>query len=68
MRLDHKGDEMKPLSDQDHYEILEGSRDATREEIERSFRMAEAIYAEDDVPDELKRASRRQFGAEGGSA
>jgi flagellar biosynthesis protein FlhG len=40
---------MKPLSDQDHYEILEVSRDATREEIERSFRMAEAIYADDSL-------------------
>jgi curved DNA-binding protein CbpA len=38
---------MKPFSDQDHYEILEVSRDATREEIERSFRMAESIYADD---------------------
>jgi len=40
---------MKPLSDQDHYEILEVSRDATREEIERSFRMAEAIYSDDSL-------------------
>lgn len=40
---------MKPLSDQDHYEILEVSRDASREEIERSFRMAEAIYADDSL-------------------
>ena len=40
---------MKPLSDQDHYEILEISRDATREEIERSFRMAEATYADESL-------------------
>jgi flagellar biosynthesis protein FlhG len=40
---------MKPFSDQDHYEILEVSRDATREEIERSFRMAEATYADESL-------------------
>jgi curved DNA-binding protein CbpA len=40
---------MKPLSDQDHYEILEVSRDATRAEIERSFRMAEATYADESL-------------------
>jgi curved DNA-binding protein CbpA len=40
---------MKPFSDQDHYEILEVSRDATREEIERSFRMAESTYADDSL-------------------
>jgi len=40
---------MKPLSDLDHYEILELSRDATREEIERSFRMAEATYADESL-------------------
>jgi flagellar biosynthesis protein FlhG len=40
---------MKPLSDQDHYEILEVSRDASREEIERSFRVAEATYSEESL-------------------
>lgn len=40
---------MKPFSDQDHYEILEISRDATLEEIERSFRMAQATYADDSL-------------------
>ena len=40
---------MKPFSEQDHYEILEVSRDATLEEIERSFRMAEATYADDSL-------------------
>jgi curved DNA-binding protein CbpA len=40
---------MKPFSDQDHYEILEVSRDASLEEIERSFRMAEATYDDDSL-------------------
>jgi flagellar biosynthesis protein FlhG len=40
---------MKPFSEQDHYEILEVSHDATLEEIERSFRMAEATYADDSL-------------------
>jgi curved DNA-binding protein CbpA len=40
---------MKPLSDHDHYEILEVSRDAAPEEIERAFRMAEATYADDSL-------------------
>ena len=40
---------MKSLSEQDHYEILEISRDATREEIERSFRMAQSTYADDSL-------------------
>jgi curved DNA-binding protein CbpA len=40
---------MKPLSEQDHYEILEVSPDATSEEIERSFRMAQSTYADDSL-------------------
>lgn len=40
---------MKPISEQDHYEILEISRDATGEEIERSFRMAQSTYADDSL-------------------
>jgi len=40
---------VKPISEQDHYEILEISRDATSEEIERSFRMAQSTYAEDSL-------------------
>lgn len=40
---------MKPFSEQDHYEILEISRDATHEEIERAFRVAEAIYADESL-------------------
>jgi flagellar biosynthesis protein FlhG len=40
---------MKPFSEQDHYEVLEISRDATLEEIERAFRVAEAIYADESL-------------------
>ena len=40
---------MKPLSEQDHYEILEISRDATGEEVERSFRLARSTYADDSL-------------------
>jgi len=40
---------MKSLSEQDHYEILEVSRDATAEEVERSFRMAQSTYADDSL-------------------
>ena len=40
---------MKPLSEQDHYQILEISRDASAEEIERSFRMAQATWADDSL-------------------
>lgn len=40
---------MKPFSEQDHYEILEVSRDATNEEIERAFRVAEATYADESL-------------------
>jgi hypothetical protein len=32
---------------QDHYELLELERDATREEVERAYRMARATWAED---------------------
>ena len=34
------------LPDQDHYELLELARDATREEVERAYRMARATWAE----------------------
>jgi len=37
---------MKRFSEQNHYEILEIPRSATAAEIERAFRMAEAIYSE----------------------
>lgn len=32
---------------QDHYELLELDRDATREEVERAYRLARATWAED---------------------
>jgi flagellar biosynthesis protein FlhG len=35
---------MKPISEQDHFEILEVAPDATREEIERAYRLVRATY------------------------
>lgn len=40
---------MKPLSDQDHYEALEISRDAVPEAVERAYRLARATYGEDSL-------------------
>ena len=40
---------MKPLFEQDHYEILEVRRGAAPEEIERAYRLALATYAEDSL-------------------
>jgi flagellar biosynthesis protein FlhG len=40
---------MKPVSEQDHYEILEVSPDAPREEIERAYRLARATYDDDSL-------------------
>ena len=40
---------MKPISEQNHYEILEIQRDASPEEAERAYRMARATYAEDSL-------------------
>jgi curved DNA-binding protein CbpA len=40
---------MKPLSEQDHFEILEVPRDASQQEIERAYRVAQATYAEDSL-------------------
>ena len=40
---------MKPLLEQDHYEILEVRRGAAPEEIERAYRLALATYAEDSL-------------------
>jgi curved DNA-binding protein CbpA len=40
---------MKPLSEQDHFEILEVPRDASRQEIERAYRLAQATYADDSL-------------------
>ena len=37
---------MKPLSELDHYEVLEIARDASTEEIERAYHMARSTYAE----------------------
>ncbi|MEN8161882.1 MAG: helix-turn-helix domain-containing protein [Myxococcota bacterium] len=37
---------MSGLPDQDHYELLELARDATREEVERAYRMACATWVE----------------------
>lgn len=53
---------MKPLSDQDHYEVLEVPRGATLEEIERAYRVAQATYAEDSM------ALYSVFGGEDASA
>ena len=40
---------MKPLSEQDHYDILEVPRGAGFQAIERGYRMARATYAEDSL-------------------
>jgi flagellar biosynthesis protein FlhG len=40
---------VKPLLEQDHYEILEVRRGAALEEIERAYRLALATYAEDSL-------------------
>ena len=40
---------MKPLSEQDHYEVLELSRDAVREGVERAYRLARSTYADDSL-------------------
>ena len=40
---------MKPLSEQDHYEILEIPRGAPQREIERAYQLAQATYAEDSL-------------------
>ena len=37
---------MKPLDEQDHYEVLEVSEDATLDDIERAYRMVRATYGE----------------------
>jgi flagellar biosynthesis protein FlhG len=37
---------MKPLSELDHYEVLEVDRGASAEEIERAYHVARSIYAE----------------------
>jgi flagellar biosynthesis protein FlhG len=40
---------VKALAEQDHYEILEVTRDADPAEIERAYRMAQAAYANDSL-------------------
>ena len=40
---------MKPLDEQDHYEVLEIARSARLEEVERAFHIARATYAEDSL-------------------
>jgi flagellar biosynthesis protein FlhG len=40
---------MKPISDQDHYEVLEISHEASAEEIERAYRLARATYADESL-------------------
>ena len=40
---------MKPLFEQNHYEILETHPAATREEIERAYRLALATYTDDSL-------------------
>ncbi len=37
---------MKPLSEQDHYEVLDVSRDVPHDGIERAYRLARATYGE----------------------
>jgi curved DNA-binding protein CbpA len=41
--------DLKPLSDQNHYEILEAHSSATREEIERAYRLVLATYTDDSL-------------------
>ena len=40
---------MKPPGEQDHYEALDVSPSATREEIERAYHLAKATYADDSL-------------------
>jgi len=40
---------LKPLSDQNHYEILETHLAATRDEVERAYRLALATYSDDSL-------------------
>lgn len=40
---------MRPLAEQDHYEVLEVPRDASFEDVERAYRVAQVTYAEGSV-------------------
>jgi flagellar biosynthesis protein FlhG len=56
---------MREIPEQDHYELLELPRDATREEVERAYRMASATWAEGglagySVADDAQLASLRE--------
>lgn len=39
----------KPISDMDYYEVLEISREASTQEVERAYQMARATYGEDSL-------------------
>jgi flagellar biosynthesis protein FlhG len=67
---------VKSVSEQDHFEILEIAPDASREEVERAYRLARATYADDslagysvfgegDAQDESRRAYVESLRAEG---
>ena len=56
---------MREIPEQDHYELLELARDATREEVERAYRMACSTWAEHglaaySVADDSQLASLRE--------
>lgn len=56
---------MREIPEQDHYELLELPRDATREDVERAYRMASVTWAEDglaaySVADDAQLASLRE--------
>ncbi len=40
---------MKPLSDQDHYEVLEVPRAASREDLQRAYQLAATTFSEDSL-------------------
>jgi flagellar biosynthesis protein FlhG len=40
---------VKPLAEQDHYEILEVARSASQETIEQSYRLSQGTYSEDSL-------------------
>jgi curved DNA-binding protein CbpA len=48
-RFESRRLDLKPLSDQNHYEILETHPAATRDEIERAYRLALATYTDDSL-------------------